>query len=157
MLLMPWYITLLCMFTAVSGTTIYDAGNYTILLSEIYISATMGRYPLLEECAGMNYRCYAELYSMTYGTTKEVSHEALAVFVDRQPPAKVIAVSNDTSIILDYDFDNCDGYIAWIDSLMSVSYDETINYCGTLGDRPAVWKYLGISKSQFLLNSVGTL
>lgn len=105
------------MFTAVSGTTIYDAGNYTILLSEINISATMGRYPLLEECA----------------------------------------VSNNTSIILDYDFDNCDGYIAWIDSLMSVSYDETINYCGTLGDRPAVWKYLGISKSQFLLNSVGTL
>lgn len=122
-----------------TDASVYDQSNYTVAVSNVYQEMTKGRYPLLEQYGGMNFRCFAELYSLyTKDNASENAYEALAVVDKITYEYTIIAVGNNSISKCDYQFDNCESYVGWANEMINATYDDNIDYCGIKGDIPAV-------------------
>lgn len=132
-----------------SDEVLLSNGNYTKVISDTYKSMTSGRFPRLEECFGINFRCFLEINSMYFGTVpNKNNYEALAIY--QRGETNIIAVSDFTSLQINISTSDCDAYYAWIIQQVAAEYDSTVDYCGIKGDVPAVWAALGINRSEFM-------
>lgn len=123
--------------------------NYTIEISNAYKDLTAGRFPRLEECFGLNYRCFLELNSRFYGSDPYVNtYESIAI--DYGDQLAILAVSDNTKLEPSIDTNDCGVYFDWLTKLLDKVYDENVDYCAIKGDMPSIWAYLGIDRNQFM-------